>query len=192
VIADPHILSTLPTQEYISGMAEVVKHGIIADEELFFALSPEKIPLTRDLLQRALAVKLNIVHSDPFELGQRAILNLGHTIGHGIEAASNYSMRHGEAISIGMIAEARLAERMSLAEEGLAVQIANQLQALGLPINCPGLRPDRIHAAMSTDKKKHSGKLKFSLPTAIGTVEYGLTVPDEMLHEEIAAVTTIG
>lgn len=189
VLTDPEILSTLPLKEYTSGLAEIVKHGIIADEELFSALRPEVLPLSRDLLQRALAVKLDIVQRDPFERGERAILNMGHTIGHGIEAASGYALRHGEAISIGMVAETRLSELIGLAEEGLGDKVAEKLQTLDLPTTCQGLRPEDIHKAMLRDKKKRRGQLTFALPTYIGKVEYGVTVKEALLHQVIVAAT---
>lgn len=188
VIADPDTLSTLPPEEYASGLAEVLKHGIIDDPELFIKLS-ETQPITRDMIQRAIAVKLRIVRQDPLEHGERAKLNLGHTIGHGIEAASDYTLRHGEAISIGIVAETNLAELMGLAEKGLASKVTAQVEALGLPTSCPGLSVDRIRKSMSSDKKKIGGELTFALPIRIGRVEYGIRVNDELLQEVISAAT---
>ncbi len=186
VLADPELLTTLPREEYASGMAEVLKHGLIADEELFAALGPQALPLSRELLQHALVVKIEIVQRDPHEQGERAKLNLGHTIGHGIEVASNFALRHGEAIAIGLLAETRLAERSGLASAGLSEQVETQLLALGLPTGCPGLPAERIRALMASDKKKRAGELTFALPTAIGAVEYGLTVEEALLEAVIA------
>ncbi len=186
VLADAGLLTTLPPEEYTSGMAEVLKHGLIGDAELFTALGPQALPLSHELLQRALAVKIEIVQRDPHEKGERAKLNLGHTIGHGIEAASDFTLRHGEAIAIGLLAETRLAERSGLAAAGLSERVEAQLLALGLPTGCPGLPAERIRALMASDKKKHAGELTFALPTAIGAVEYGLTVEDALLEAVIA------
>ena len=186
VLADTELLETLPPEEYTSGMAEVLKHGIIADAELFDAIGPEALPLSRNLLQRALAVKVEIVQRDPYEKGERAKLNLGHTIGHGIEAASDFALRHGEAIGIGLLAETRLAERIGLANVGISDRVAAQLQTLGLPTGCPGLPVQRIRTSMSSDKKKRADELTFALPTAIGEVEYGVTVEEALLQAVIA------
>ena len=186
VLADTELLETLPPEEYTSGMAEVLKHGIIADAELFDAIGPEALPLSRNLLQRALAVKVEIVQRDPYEKGERAKLNLGHTIGHGIEVASDFALRHGEAIGIGLLAETRLAERIGMANVGISDRVAAQLQTLGLPTGCPGLSAQRIRTLMSSDKKKRAGELTFALPTAIGEVEYGLTVEEALIQAVIA------
>ncbi len=188
IVSDPELLSTLPSADYTSGLAEVVKHGIIADPELFDQL-PEVLPLSGEMLQRAMQVKIDIVQGDPFELGEREILNLGHTIGHGIEAASGYRLRHGEAISIGMVAEARLAEQLGKAESGLSEKIAATLHDLDLPVQAQDLDPQLIRRIMQADKKKHAGQLQFALPVAIGTVEYGLTAPDDMLRDIIESVS---
>ncbi len=190
VLADPELLETLPPEEYISGMAEVLKHGLIADAELFDALGPAAMPLSRDLLQRAMVVKIEIVQRDPYEKGERAKLNLGHTIGHGIEAASDFRLRHGEAIAIGLLAETRLAERIGLVTAGISERVAAKLQIIGLPTCCPELPPQRIRTLMGSDKKKRAGELTFALPTAIGAVEYGLTAEEALLEAVIAETVT--
>ena len=189
VLADPEILTTLPDNEYKAGLAEVIKHGIIADAELFSLVNSKSLPLSRDLLQKTLEVKINIVQQDPFERNERAKLNLGHTIGHGVEAASNYRLRHGEAIAIGLYAEALLAEQIGIADSGLASKIEKKLTALGLPTKCPGLSTIQIRQLMSTDKKKKSGNLYFTLPTSIGAVEYGVQVEDKILTKTIERLT---
>ena len=190
VLADPEMLETLPPEEYTSGMAEVIKHGIIADADLFESLVPEALPLSRDLLQRAMTVKIEIVQRDPYEKGERAKLNIGHTIGHGIEAASNFALRHGEAIAIGLLAETRLAERIGLVAVGLSELVAAHLQTIGLPTCCPDLSPQRIRTLMDSDKKKRAGELTFALPTAIGAVKYGLSAEEALLEEVIAEAVT--
>ena len=188
VLADPETLDTLPAHEYNAGLAEIIKHGIIADAELFSLVNISSLPLSRELLQKALEVKINIVQRDPFEHTERAKLNLGHTIGHGIEAASNYKLRHGEAIAIGLYAEALLAEHIGIADPGLAAKVEKKLTSLSLPTKCPGLSPLRIRQLMATDKKKRSGNLYFALPTSIGTVEYDVTVEEDILIKTIERV----
>jgi 3-dehydroquinate synthase len=121
VLADPQLLQTLPEPEYISGLAEVVKHGIISDPELFDMCARGLECLQgglEQLVKRAMAVKIKVIEEDPYEKGVRATLNLGHTVGHAVELVSQFHLRHGEAVAIGMVAEARLAERLGIAEPG--------------------------------------------------------------------------
>jgi 3-dehydroquinate synthase len=185
VLADPDTLSTLPEVEFRSGMAEVVKHGIIGDPGLFQqckAFGGERE--LRELIARAMAVKIDIIEVDPTEQGVRATLNLGHTVGHAIELVSGYRLRHGEAVAIGIVAEARLAERLGLAEQGFARDIAGVLARLGLPVEIPGdLDRAAIRRGMAVDKKKAQGRVRFALPVRIGQVQYGVDVPDEILAE---------
>ena len=187
VVSDPLVLSTLPEPERISGMAEVIKHGIIGDAALFESLeSPVRFGSLRQI-QQAIEVKIRIVEADPFERGERARLNLGHTIGHGIEAASGYALRHGEAVAVGLIGEALIAERLELAAPGLSTRIAQVLQHTGLPIRYRG-DPRAIRAAMSTDKKKANGRLKFALPRRIGDVAWGIEVDERIVSEALTVI----
>ena len=121
VLADPQTLTTLPRRELAAGLAEVVKAGLIADAGLFDLCAMGFDAITAhldDAIQRAMGVKVRIVQADPLERSQRAALNFGHTLGHAIEKASDYHLLHGEAISIGMVLEARLSERQGLADPG--------------------------------------------------------------------------
>ncbi len=182
VVSDPNTLITLPEEEFRSGMGEVVKHGIIADPQLFEMCSHGYEEIHKNLLEivrRAVAVKIKLIESDPYERGMRAKLNLGHTIGHALEKASDYRLRHGEAISIGMVAEARLSELMGLAHTGLSETIAVSLMEIGLPTKIPhDLRPEEILNAMRFDKKKESGRIRFALPIKIGEVRVGVEIND--------------
>jgi 3-dehydroquinate synthase len=190
VVSDPLTLNTLPHAERVSGMAEVIKHGIIGDAGLFEAIEAGAAFGNVDQIARAIEVKIRVVEADPFEKGERATLNLGHTIGHGVEAASGYKLRHGEAVAIGLAAESQLAERLGLAESGLAQRIARACTQVGLPVNCPGLNPGRIREAMSSDKKKAGGKLKFALPKKIGEVTWGVEADEALLLEVLKATTS--
>jgi shikimate kinase/3-dehydroquinate synthase len=186
-ISDVELLSTLSNREYRSGLAEVIKAGLIADPELLVMIERGQDDL-RDMLRRALRVKIDIVRDDPFERGRRAALNLGHTIGHGIEAASKYRLRHGEAIAIGLVAEAKIAERIGLAPSaGLSDRIEQVLDRVGLPTRC-NLDPDSIMAMMRSDKKRQAGRLKFALPRDIGDVVTGIDVDDDVVHEVLASM----
>lgn len=188
VVADPLALGTLPQAERVAGMAEVIKHGVIGAPDLFAELEQGGTFGSVDQLRRAIDVKVQVVNEDPFERGRRATLNLGHTIGHGVEAASEFRLRHGEAVAIGMAAEARLAERLGLAEAGLAERIIHTLELTGLPTAAPGLDAGRIRTLMSSDKKKAGGKLKFALPKRIGEVVWGVEVEEGLLGEAVREV----
>jgi 3-dehydroquinate synthase len=185
VLADPDVLSTLPEAEFRSGTAEVIKHGIIGDPGLL-----EKFPILKsevgELVSRAMAVKIRIIEDDPYEQGVRAALNLGHTVGHALELVSGYRLRHGEAVAIGMVVEARLAERLGLAEQGLALHIASFLVGMELPVAIPGdLDRTAIRCAIGVDKKKARGRVRFALPARIGQVQTDIDVPDDVLAAEI-------
>jgi len=175
VLADPQLLKTLPEAEFISGMAEVVKHGVISDPELF-DLCAQGLECIQDNLEqvvkRAMAVKIRIIEEDPYEKGFRAALNLGHTVGHAVELASKFELRHGEAIAIGMVSEAQFAERRGIAKKGLSDEIAAVLTKLGLPIRIPDELPrEEILRSMQVDKKKHAAGIRFALPVEVGKVE---------------------
>jgi 3-dehydroquinate synthase len=191
IVTDPLALATLPRAEFASGMAEVVKHGLIEDAGLFEMLEASAVFGSVAQLAQAIAVKIRVVEADPFERGLRATLNAGHTVGHGVEAASGYRLRHGEAIAIGLVAETLIAEQMGVAESGLAQRIESILKNIGLPTRCPGLEVSAIRAAMSADKKKSNGQLKFALPQRVGEAVWGVTVADDLLLDTLRFITTL-
>ncbi len=182
VLADPAVLSTLPGIEYRAGLAEVVKHGVIADPELFAlcAAGPERVRIAlEEVLRRAVAVKVSIIEGDPYETGNRAALNFGHTIGHAVEAVSGFCVRHGEGVAMGMVAESRLAERLAIAHHGLSDEIRAVLSDLGLPIRIPDELPrPALIRAMHNDKKKVGGSVRFALPEALGRMRLNVQVAD--------------
>jgi 3-dehydroquinate synthase len=189
VLADPGTLATLPRVELRSGMAEVVKAGLIGDAILFQQCGRGWDYIEAhwsEILRRAVAVKIRIIQDDPFESGARAALNLGHTLGHALERASEFGLRHGEAVAIGLVAEARLAERIGLAESGLSESIAGVLKTIGLPVEIP---PDfdrrSLLAPLSVDKKRAAGSVRFSLPERVGSVHTGIQLPE--LEQFLAA-----
>ena len=175
VIADPSLLLTLTERELRSGMAEVVKHGIISDPDLF-AMCQQGMDWVKanleDVVKHAMAVKIQVIEEDPYEKGDRAKLTLGHTIGHAVELVSKFELRHGEAIAIGTAAEARYAARVGLASQSTVEAIESTLSALGLPIQIPAEMPrGKIIQAMRVDKKKNAKSIRFALPVEIGRVE---------------------
>ncbi len=179
-LADPTTLSTLPERELRAGLAEAVKHGVIADAELFELCAQgwetvnARLP---EVVRRGMAVKVKVIEEDPYERGVRAALNFGHTIGHAVELVSGFELLHGEAVGIGMVAEARLAERLTVAGLGLSETLAGTLSGLGLPVEIPAnlARADLIRA-MRLDKKKAAGVVRFALPVRIGEVRVGVEV----------------
>jgi 3-dehydroquinate synthetase len=178
----------LPEAELVSGLAEVVKHGIISDTELFDLCSRGSDWVKANLeeiVKPAMAVKIKIIEEDPYEKGFRAALNLGHTVGHAVELVSKFELRHGEAIAIGMVAEAKYAERIGIAKMGLAQDIANVLSRLGLPTAIPNeMPPEEIIRAMRVDKKKNANAIRFALPVQIGQVNLVEVTDLEMVLEE--------
>jgi 3-dehydroquinate synthase len=175
VLADPSLLRTLTKRELRSGMAEVVKHGLISAPELFEMCS-HGLGWVKDnleeIVKRAMAVKIKIIEEDPYEKGIRATLNLGHTVGHAVELVSKFDLRHGEAIAIGVLVEAKFSVRIGLADKGLVEAIEETLTALGLPIQIPAELPrEEIIRAMRMDKKKKADVIRFALPIEIGKVK---------------------
>ncbi|MBI5945439.1 MAG: 3-dehydroquinate synthase [Chloroflexi bacterium] len=188
VIADPSLLLTLTERELRSGMAEVVKHGIISDPELF-AMCTRGMDWVKnnleEVVKRAMAVKIQVIEEDPYEKGIRAKLNLGHTVGHAVELVSKFNLRHGEAIAIGMVAEAKYSARVGLASQSTVDAITDSLSALGLPVHIPEEMPRaEIIRAMRVDKKKNAQSIRFALPVEIGNVELvNVTDLEEVLED---------
>jgi 3-dehydroquinate synthetase len=190
VLADPDVLFTLPERELRAGLAEVVKHGVIADPELIDLCNQGWDVVTNGLLEvvrRGIAVKVNVVEEDPYEKGFRAVLNFGHTVGHAVELVSKFNLLHGEAVAVGMVAEAKFAERLLVASRGLSDTLVDTLVGLGLPVEIPKNLPHtELIRAMKEDKKKSVGIVCFVLPVKIGEVKIGIEVDNlnSVLEEE--------
>jgi 3-dehydroquinate synthase len=181
VIADPDVLESLPAEELRAGMAEVIKHGILGDAELFRALKSSP-GMTPALVERALAVKIRVVEQDPFEENTRAHLNLGHTFGQAMETLAGYRMRHGDAVAMGIAVAARLAAMRGLCDMGTRDEILALLTQYELPTRIPSeFSAEQVVSAMGTDKKIRDGKLRLILPRAIGRVEIVSDVPREQV-----------
>ncbi len=178
VYIDPETLRTLPEREFVAGLAEVVKYGVITDSDFFSYLEGNAaLILARDprallyCIRKSAEMKAHVVASDERESGLRRILNYGHTFGHAIETLTDYRRyQHGEAVSIGMVAAARLSHALGLlSKEGVERQGA-LLKRLGLPTTLPNLTLNSILGAMRQDKKVKSGEIFFVLPEKIGSV----------------------
>jgi len=177
VIVDPATLATLPEREFRSGLAEVIKHGIVLDAA-YFADLEASIPalLRRDLatLERVVAgscrLKARVVERDEQEAELRWVLNYGHTVGHALEAATGFHRwAHGEAVSLGIAAEARVAERLGIGSRATTERQVRLLSAVGLPVNGLQVDPATVIEAMSRDKKSRDGRIPFVLAPEIGS-----------------------
>jgi shikimate kinase / 3-dehydroquinate synthase len=183
VVADPTVLATLPPDVLRAGLAETVKHALIGDPELFAHLAARGAPVGNDatawagLVARSAGVKAAIVSADPGEVGRRAVLNLGHTFGHALEQASGYEFRHGDAVSVGLVAATQLAAELGCAPATLVDEVAAVLARLGLPTSYTDVAPESVLAAMAVDKKRRGDRLRFVLPFALGDVRVVADVP---------------
>jgi len=183
VVIDPLALSTLGEAEMRSGWAEVIKAGVIGSPSLFEHLEGKGDEPSLPLIIEAVRVKVAIVEEDPYEKGRRAVLNLGHTFGHALELLSGFTLRHGEAVSVGLVAAARTAIALGLCDETVEGRLAALLQRFGLPTRYKVYEPREVWEAMATDKKRRGKKLRFVLPRAIGQVVVTGQVPKAVVLE---------
>jgi 3-dehydroquinate synthase len=199
VLIDVEVLSTLSVAHRRAGLAEAFKHGVIADagylaslDKLAETIISGNAAATLDAVARSVEIKAEIVFSDVREHGRRKTLNFGHTLGHAIEQASGYELLHGECVAIGMVLEARLAERMGVADQGTAAEIERILQRSALPVARPlYLQPDVVLAATRLDKKSRGGTVEYALPARVGEMaDNGMTwaipVDDALVREVLA------
>jgi 3-dehydroquinate synthase len=203
VIADIGTLRTLPRRAYLEGFAEVIKHALILDPGLFHELErhagtlaspPADADQLAAVFARSARLKALIVSTDPLERGIRAILNYGHTVGHGIEAATAFSgdYLHGEAVAVGMMAAARIGVRMGLHDEELLARQADLLRAFGLPLTAPGLDARAILEAMTMDKKVEGGRMRFVLLEGMGRATVRDDVPQDLVAEVVRSLVAQG
>lgn len=195
VLIDPEVLQTLPEREFIAGIAEVIKYGVIWDAQLFENLEAADrldrleyidAALLADILGRSCQAKADVVSQDEKEAGLRAILNYGHTIGHAVESLTGYTqVLHGEAVGIGMVAASRIAVALGLWDETCDKRQFALIEKAGLPTAIPsGVATDDILEALQTDKKVKAGRVRFVLPTQIGAA----TVTDRVTAEVIRQI----
>jgi shikimate kinase/3-dehydroquinate synthase len=201
VLADPATLLTLPPRERTEGWAEVVKYGIILDAELFVQLEEHcealrnfqhlqspPVALLCQIIARCIDLKVAVIEQDEREQGQRAILNYGHTLGHALENAAGYGeFLHGEAVSLGMVAAAKLAQQAGMMAAVDAERQNALLAALGLPIVYRGsVQAKAILAAIQLDKKVSGKRVRWIMPRRIGEVTI-TTLPDELVQSVVSA-----
>jgi 3-dehydroquinate synthase len=191
VLCDLDTLKTLPQREYVSGLAEVIKYGIICDAVLFAQLErslpkllKRDVSILRDVVARCCEIKADVVGQDETESGLRAILNFGHTIGHALENSSGYGkFLHGEAIAIGQVAAAKLSHKILGLPSGEVERIENLLVRAALPVKTKlnSRQREKLFTAMKLDKKVSAGEIKFVLARKIGKVAWGRQVPSALI-----------
>jgi 3-dehydroquinate synthase len=195
VLIDPDVLTTLPPRELRGGLAECIKHDVIRDAEGFARLERDigkalalDIEYLADLVAHNVAIKARVVEADPFERGERAHLNFGHTFGHAIETVSHYEYSHGESVALGMAAAAHLAVELKMLDEASKRRIVAVIEKAGLPARGLALDTGEVVDAMAFDKKVKSGKLRFVLPDRIGHVVVRDDVPVELVRRAVEAI----
>ena len=193
VTSDQELLASLPERELRSGLAEVVKYGVIADSELFKKVEEKRDSLQdaepgalTEVVRRCATIKVGYVEEDERDLGGiRAALNYGHTLGHAVETLSAPRMRHGEAVAIGMGFAGRISVGLGLMEEGELERQQGLLESLGLETGIPDLKLSDILDALSRDKKVEGGSVRFVLPTGIGTAPVIRPIDETLILREL-------
>ncbi len=193
VLIDLSFLRTLSDKDFKNGLAEIIKYGIISDEEMFSLLEQKRdaviqrqLPVMKTLVERSCGIKAHIVEMDEQEGGLRRILNFGHTIGHALEAASDYRLTHGEAVAIGMVAAAQISDRLNYLDERSYERIVDVIKQYGLPTDIPGdFNTKEILGFMASDKKVVGARLYFVLIKKIGVPFVTAEVPSNIIVDVI-------
>lgn len=193
VLMDVNFLRSLPPSEIRCGCAELIKHAILFDAELFQLLEETIGDLLRlndpdqaaRIIARSCRHKANVVSNDEREGGRRALLNFGHSFGHAIEKLLHFRMSHGDAVSIGMVMASTLAVNLRMMKETDALRMKKLLSAAGLPLSCQELKAADILEAMRGDKKNRNGKLRLVIPRGIGKAEIQEDIPEDMILKAI-------
>jgi 3-dehydroquinate synthase len=202
VLCDLALLDTLPRDELVAGLGEVVKCGFIADPvilDLVESSDPAELtptsPVLRELVERAVRVKVDVVVADLKETGGsdrhpgREVLNYGHTMAHAIERASDYQVRHGEAVAIGAVYVAELARVLGVLDDATADRHRRAFERVGLPIRWYGASFEELRAAMAVDKKARGSRLRFVVLSGVGAPQVLDDPPEEMLRAAYAVMT---
>jgi 3-dehydroquinate synthase len=193
VVADIRTLSSLPRRELVSGWAEVIKHAMIRDPRLLRLLEERGHDLlaldegaASEVVARSAAIKAEVVSADERESGLRTILNYGHTIAHGLEAATGYErFLHGEAVAIGMVGAARISHSLGMLAQETVERQERVLRAFGLPTSCTGIDAESVLRASQLDKKVRGERIRWVLLSEVGTTVIRGDVPDEVVETEI-------
>ena len=189
------VLDTLPGRQFASGFAEVMKHGLIKDQEFYFWLIENLYEINdRDhkvlakMVRKSCEIKRDVVQKDPTEKGERALLNFGHTIGHAIEKARNFELYHGECVALGCIAAAYISMKKGLIETGTCYEIRDMFVPFNLPITVEDVDPEEIVKLVKSDKKMDNNCIKFILLKDIGDAFIDTTVTDDEIREAVKEI----
>jgi 3-dehydroquinate synthase len=206
VLLDPALAATLPLPDLRAGAAEALKHGVIAsaahfDDVAALLAAPGRpggdgsaAARLEAVVAASVAIKAAVVAEDLREHGRRKTLNFGHTVGHAVESAGGYALRHGEAVAVGMVAESVVAERMGVARAGTAARVRAACVAGGLPVAPPrGLDPEAVLAATRSDKKARAGRVEYALPADVGAMadaggRWSVPVDDALVLEVLTSL----
>lgn len=196
VVIDTSALTTLPEREFLSGFAEIIKHGLVCDKAYFEQVTA-KLPLEfsqdelAEIISRSCQIKVEVVEHDETETGARKLMNFGHTVGHAVEALSlgtGQPLLHGEAVSIGMVAEAVISQRLGMLSETELREIEQALGNAGLPTRMNDLPLDELLEKMRSDKKNDNGNINFTLLKGIGSAAYDQRVEQPAIIEALQVV----
>ena len=195
IISDIAFLESLPPQEMRNGMAEVIKYGLAMDKGLFGIISHRERgefapPELIDIIERCSFLKARVVEADETERsGRRSILNFGHTVGHAVEATTRFRrQRHGEAVAIGMMAAAKISERLGMLSKESVHEVDKVLTQFGLPTRCPEVSPRELLEAMQFDKKATEGQIRWVLLEGIGRGVVNCTVDEDVVAKVLTEV----
>ena len=197
VVVDPAVVLTLPDRDFRSGLAEIVKHGVVLDAAYFddversaAALAARDLPTLTRIIAGSCCLKAAVIQRDPEEKGEwRFALNYGHTIGHALEASTRYeTWTHGEAVALGMAAEARLAERLGVGDAQTTRRQETLLRALALPVRAPAVDAEAVLAAIAHDKKARDGRVPFVLAPSIGAFRVVYDVAPADVRKALASI----
>lgn len=190
VVSDITTLQTLPIEEISDGLAEVIKYAVIRDKHFFAYLEQNLVRIKsvdsealEEIVFRSAKIKAEVVEKDERDLNLRNILNYGHTVGHAIEAASDFTVRHGQAVAMGMLTAGRISNKLGIFSKNDLVRLKSLIQRAGLPTQIPNLSVNRIMEAMKQDKKILGGKMRFVLPESIGNVLISDKVTPELIEQ---------
>lgn len=192
VVADTATLATLPPREFRNGLAEVIKLGAINDRRLFELAARGAENDLAGLIARSIRSKVRIVNRDETEQGPRKLLNFGHTIGHALESLSlrtDRPLRHGEAVSLGMLAESRLAVELGICPPGVTEVLEESLRQAGLPTRTGSVNLAQVMRLIERDKKNRRSVVSWTLPTGIGRGRYDQTAPDRLVRNAVRSLT---
>jgi len=188
-------LFTLPDAEYFSGMGEIIKHGLIKDASYYHWLKnnhegicAKRFDVVQEMIYRSCTIKKSVVERDPKEQGERALLNFGHTIGHSVEKLMNFSLLHGECVSLGMAAAAYLSMKRKYLTEAEYEDIIAVIKLFRQPVQVKGLNADTVYEVTKSDKKMDLNQIKFILLTKVGEAVIDTTVSKEEMQDAILTI----